>query len=130
MKRWYALFVLLTFLPMTPGGLVGCAKAPPALTPPAQQAFYKTEALKSLDLLRDFAISAEATTPKVLPTSTTRDVVETHRSIVLIMRAADTGWREAVITTLKELVARRSDSEKQKLAPYVALITVLLTEIR
>ena len=124
--RWL-LIGLLTFAPLSLGG---CAKAPPELTPPAQQAFYKTEALKGLDLLRDFAISAEATTPKVLPTSTTRDIVETHRSIVVVMRAADAGWREAVSTTLDELLRRRSDAEQTTLAPYIALIKVLLKEIR
>lgn len=108
---------------------IQCAKAPPDLTPQAQQAFYKTEALKGLDLLRDFAIGGEATTPKVIPTATTRDVVETHRSIVLVMRAADTGWRDAVSTALDELLNRRTDTEKAKFGPYVALVKSLLKEI-
>lgn len=125
-RRTLALLLVTAALAVN---LLGCAKPPPDLTSQAQQAFYKTEALKGLDLLRDFAIAGEATTPKVLLTSTTRDVVETHRSIVLVMRAADAGWREAVATTLDELLARRTDSEKAKFQPYVALVKTLLKEI-
>lgn len=126
MKRLLLLFTLLTFAPMT----TGCTKAPPNLTPQAQQAFYKHQVLKGLDLLRDFAIEGEATTPKVLPTATTRDVVETHKSLVTVMQAADSGWPAAVSSGLDELLRRRSEAEKLKFAPYVALVKAGLQEIR
>ncbi len=124
MKRLIALCALLTFAPM------GCAKVPPDLTPQAQQAFYKHQVLKGLDVLRDFAIEGEATTPKVLPTATTRDVVETHKSLVTVMQAADAGWQAAVGSGLDELLKRRSESEKMKVGPYVALVKSLLLEIK
>lgn len=126
-KELAALFVLAVML----GSFQpGCAKAPPNLTPQAQQAFYKHQVLKGLDILRDFAIEGEATTPKVIPTATARDVVETHKSIVTVMQAADAGWQAAVSAGLDELLKRRSDSEKQKFGPYVALVKALLKEIQ
>lgn len=109
--------------------LQNCAKAPPNLTPQAQQAFYKHQVLKGLDVLRDFAIEGEATTPKVVPTNTARDVVETHKSLTTVMLAADAGWQAAVGSGLDELLNRRSESEKLKFAPYVALVKALLKEI-
>lgn len=125
--RSILLLALLTFLPLA--GSTSCAKAPPNLTPQAQQAFWKTEVLKSLDFLRDFAIDGEATSPQVFSTAVTRDVVETHRSLVGVMRAADSGWQSAVSTALDELLSRRSDSDKRKFGPYVSLVKVALQEI-
>lgn len=122
--RWL-LIGLLTFAPLS-----GCAKAPPALTPAAQQAFYKTQALKVLDLFRDFAIDAEATTPKVLSTDTTRKVVTYHASAVRIMQAADAGWASAVSAGLEETVNALPPNDKQKVAPYAALVRTVLQEIR
>lgn len=122
--------LLPVLLVLSLSGYGGCAKAPPNLTPQAQQAFYKHQVLKGLDVLRDFAIEGEATTPKVVPTNTARDVVETHKSLVTVMQAADAGWQAAVGSGLDELLNRRSESEKVKFSPYVALVKSLLKEIR
>ena len=107
----------------------GCAKAPPELTPPAQQAFYKTHVLKGLDLLRDFAIDAEATTPKVLSTSATRVVVQYHQSAVKVMQAADSGWQAVVLSSLDETLLRLPAGDRQKVAPYAALVKSVIQEI-
>lgn len=126
-KELAALFVLALVLgSFNPG----CAKAPPTLTPPAQQAFYKTHVLKGLDLLRDFAIDAEATTPKVLSTDTTRKIVTYHQSTVRVMQAADAGWQAAVSAGLDETVNTLPAQERQKVAPYAALVKSLIQEIR
>lgn len=109
---------------------LGCAKPPPALTPAAQQAFYKTHVLKGLDLARDFAIDAEATTPKVLSTATTRQIVTYHQASVRIMQAADAGWPGAVGVALDELLRTLPPAERQTFSPYAGLITSLLQEIR
>ena len=108
---------------------LGCAKAPPNITPQATQAFHKTNVLNGLDLARDFAIDAEATDPKVLSTATTRKIVTYHQSSVRIMQASDAGWREAVMAALDELLGQLSPAERQKFGPYAGLIKSLVQEI-
>lgn len=122
--RW-VLIGLLTFAP-----LAGCASAPPHITPQATQAFHKTNVLKGLDLARDFAIDAEATTPQVLATATTRKIVTYHQSSVRIMQAADAGWQAAVNAALDELLSTLSPAERQTFGPYAGLIKSLIQEIR
>lgn len=116
-----AVLVLLNF--------VGCAKAPPNLTPTGNAAFQKTRVIKALDVLRDFAIDAEAQTPKVLPTATTRKVVQYHQSSLKVMQASDAGWKEAVLAGLNELVGNLNADEKTKFTPYVTLLTTILQEV-
>ena len=123
--RWL-LIGLLTFAPLS---LSGCAKAPPDLSPEAAAAFQKTRVIKALDSFRDFAIDAEAQTPKVLPTATTRKVVLYHQATLKIMQASDTGWVQATSVGLTELVNTLAPEERAKFAPYVALITAILNEV-
>lgn len=108
---------------------LGCAKAPPQLSPPAQQAFYKERVLKVLDLVRDFAIDGEATDPKVVTTTDARHVVEWHASTVKIMLAADSGWVPAVTASLDEVKGKLSPTSQQKVAPYFTLAKVTLEEV-
>ncbi len=123
MKRLLLLCTLLTFAP------VGCATAPPNLGPVAIRDFHKTRVIKGLDLLRDFAIDAEAQTPKVLPTATTRTIVQYHESALKIIASTDTGWVSAVKTSLNEAVGRLPESDRPKVAPYVTLVITILDEV-
>lgn len=124
-KELAALFVLAVLL----CSFQGCAKAPPELTPEGTAAFHKTRVIKGLDLLRDFAIDAEAQTPKVLPTATTRKVVTYHQSALRIIQSTDAGWHAAVGSGLDEVVANLSAAEREKVSPYVALVKTILQEI-
>ena len=108
---------------------LGCAKAPPHLTPDGQKAFYKTRVIKTIDLARDFAIDGEATTPKVVSTDTARQVVTWHRSTLLTIQASDAGWQAAVDKALTELQANLSESDRAKFAPYIVLARVTLKEV-
>jgi hypothetical protein len=116
-----AIYVMLSSL--------GCAKPPPNLTPVGTAAFQKTQVIKGLDLLRDFAIDAEAQTPKVLPTATTRRIVQYHQSALKVIQSTDAGWQGAVETSLDEVVANLSPSEREKVTPYVALVKTILREV-
>src|SRR5678815_1041222 len=104
-----------------------CTKAPPNLTPAGKAAFQKTQVLKSLDLLRDIAIDAEAN--GVLHTADARKIVSYHRDTVAIMQASDLGWKAAVATGLDVLVKELPPDAGQKIAPYVALLKVVLAEV-
>ncbi len=123
---------MVRYLPLLLVGLLalpsstGCAKTPPNLTPAGKAAFQKTQVLKSLDLLRDIAIDAEAA--GVLKTDATRQVVEYHRSAIQIMHASDTGWRAAVVQGLDELQGKLPAEAMQKIAPYIALLRAVLAE--
>ena len=107
-----------------------CTKAPPTLSPAGAAAFQKTRVIKGLDLLRDFAIDAEAAQPQVLSTDTTRKIVQTHQSILRIMDAAGNGWQALVAAALDETLASLSAGERSKVAPYVALVKALLAEVQ
>jgi len=123
---------MLRILPLLLVGLLAlpsCVKAPPSLSPAGQVAFEKTRVIKGLDLLRDFAIDAEAAQPQVLSTDTTRKIVQAHQSILRIMDAAGTGWQAVVGTSLETVVNSLSAADRPKVAPYVALVKALLAEV-
>lgn len=125
--RNFRLAALLSMLALFSS--LGCAKAPPTLSPEAQQAFYKTRVIKALDLARDFAIDGEATTPQVLSTETTRKIVLWHQASLKVIQASDAGWAAAITQSLTELRNGLADAEKQKFGPYLALIQVTLQEV-
>jgi hypothetical protein len=106
---------------------VSCASAPPSLTPTGVAAFNARRVVKSLDLIRDVAIDAEAN--KVLSTDTTRRVVVFHRSSLETIRAVQNGWKTTVLAALDEVPKNLSDKERMVLAPYLALTKTLILEV-
>jgi hypothetical protein len=108
----------------------GCAKAPPSLGPVAAQDFQKTRVIKGLDLLRDFAIDGEAAKPQIVSTDTTRKIVTYHQSALKILDAAGSDWKTVVATSLDALVPALPEKDRGKVAPYVALVKTLLTEVQ
>ena len=123
---------MLRLLPLLLVGflaLPACRHAPPALGPVAAADFQKLRVIKGLDLLRDFAIDAEATTPKVLPTATTRQIVAYHQSALKILDAAGTGWKPLLAQSLEELTAALPAADRAKVAPYIALVKALILEV-
>ena len=65
----------------------------------------------------------------MLPTATTRKVVQYHQSALKIMQATDSGWKEAVAAGLTELVTNLAPDERAKFTPYVTLVQTLLREV-
>jgi hypothetical protein len=117
--------LLLAFVLAAPG----CAKTPPTLTPVGAAAFHKTETIKDLNLFRDVAIAANAQTPPFLDTASTRKIVTFHKSALLIMDKAGSGWQAAVQTALNELLKDLPADAAMKLAPYVTLLNTILAEV-
>jgi len=105
------------------------SKMPPNLTPAATIAYYDTQVLKGLDLFRDAVVDANALTPPLLSTKTTRRVVAYHKSAIKIMNAVPNGWQSTVIMGLDELVKDLPANEKRVVAPYVTLIETTIKEI-
>lgn len=111
--------------------LTGCADhAPPNLSPAATVAWQKTQVIRGLDILRDTAIDANATTPPVMVTATTRKVVQFHQSALLIIKDSSGGWAPLVSTSLSEVVKHLPAKERDVLAPYVSLVKALLKEVK
>lgn len=107
----------------------GCVHAPASLSPAGQQAFTNTRVLKGLDILRDFAIDANAQTPPVLSTATTRKIVTYHESTVKIIHGLPSGWKATAQTGLTELSKDLPPAEAKALAPYLTLLATVLSEV-
>lgn len=108
-------------------GFMGCAKAPPSLSPAGQADFNRTRVVKALDLVRDTAIDAEAA--HVIATDDVRQVVLWHSSAVKVVAVSGTGWKATVTTTLDEALSHTKPVTQSKLAPYVALLKALIAEV-
>lgn len=123
------MFRLLPLLLIGFLALPSCAKAPPNLSPAGQAAFQKTRVIKGLDLLRDFAIDAEAAQPQVLTTDATRKIVKGHQAALKILDAAGTGWPNLVSAVLDGVVSELTPADRTKVAPYIGLVKALLQEV-
>lgn len=126
MKHGLIQFGLVTILALT---LAQCASSPPNLSPAATAAFNNTRIIKSLDLLRDTAIEANAQERPLISEATTRKVVTWHRSTLLIIKATSFGWQATVQTGLEQLIAGLPAGERALLSPYVGLAKALITEV-
>jgi hypothetical protein len=109
--------------------IVGCAKAPPTLTPVGKTAWQGIQAIRILDTIRDVAIAANAQNPPVLSTDTTRKVVTFHKSAVTVIGSTPGGWKPIVTTSLAQLQKDIPAAEWTKLAPYVVLLQTIIQEI-
>jgi hypothetical protein len=108
---------------------IGCAHAPPTLSPVGRTAFYNTRVIKGLDILRDFAVDANAQVPPLMSTDTTRKVVLYHRSALNVIHSTGNGWQPVVLTGLEEVARNLPTKEAQLIAPYVGLIKAIVAEV-
>lgn len=109
--------------------LVGCAKVPPNLTPEATQAFHGTQVVKTLDVMRDAAIAANAQIPPLLSEDVTRKVVLYHQSVVKVIQAAPIGWVPFAQRGLDELLGNLPPKERALIGPYAALVKAVIGEV-
>jgi hypothetical protein len=108
----------------------GCAHTPPNLSPTGATAFQSHQIQNSLDTIRDVAIDANATTPPLLATSTTRKVVTWHQSAITVLHARGSGWVALLTTSLDELSKDLPAAEQHTLAPYIALAKAILAGVQ
>ena len=108
---------------------LSCASAPPNLSPVGSSAFYRTRVVQSLDVIRDLAISANGQVPPVVSKATTTKFVLYHRSALVTIAAAGTGWKAAVVAGLDETQKDLPASEASLFKPYVALAKIVLNEV-
>lgn len=112
------------------GIAVGCSALarPYNLSPEATLAFRNTQVIKGLDLLRDTAVDANAQTPPLISTETTRKVIEFHVAALKIIDATSDGWFTVLRQSLKELADVIPDNERGLLGPYLGLMRSILQE--
>lgn len=122
MKRMLLVVALALTVP-------ACAPPPPTLSPKGVLAFQETRVVKALDIFRDFAVDANAQTPPIIDTATTRKVVTWHESALKIVQASNAGWQTTVSVSLDEALKDVPPAMAAKIAPYVSLVKAALKEI-
>ena len=106
-----------------------CAKAPPDLSPAGTAAFHGMRVVKALDQFRDIATAANAETPPLVSTATTRQIVLYHKSAVTIIGATPDGWISVVQIGLDELKDRLPPAERKLLDPYIVFVQTIIREV-
>lgn len=124
MKR-LSIVTVATVLALVMGG---CASAPANLSPQGVQDFNKTRVIKTLDVIRDTATDANALTPPLISTPTTRKIVTFHRSALVLINAGPV-WKLQVEQALTETLKDLPPAESKLLAPYAALAKVVIDEV-
>ena len=110
--------------------LSSCAgQPPPSLTPQATVAWYGTQLIKDLDLLRDVVIDANAQVPPLVSTVATREVVRWHKSAITLVHEAPSEWQVLLLKGLYEVIGHMPPHEYRIVLPYVELIKTILNEI-
>lgn len=115
MKNLIIVLALATTSCALPAALAGRSTA--QLTTPGIAALHAQEVGKTLDIIRDFAVDAEAT--KNLSTATMLKVVRWHKSAVMIIDQTPDGWKATVLAGLVQLKVTLGVSERTLLGPYI-----------
>jgi len=133
----FSLSIVLVGLPITLLTLStpACASLsvnhpPLGLSPQAREAWYATRVIQALDLLRDTAIDANAQTPPLIATATTRKIVVYHRSAITFIHEIPGGWKATVVAGIVEIEDNLSLKEYQLLSPYTRLVKAALAEVQ
>ncbi len=108
----------------------GCAKAPPNLTPQAVAAFHGTQLIRDLDRLRDVAVDAHRTVPPLIDAEVTLKIVKWHEQSLLTVRAATTGWKSALRQSLVSLEQELPPRVREVVGPYLAVIRIIMEDVR
>jgi len=130
MKLTRARSTLLVLVLLSAAFSTSCAThAPPSLSPAGAAAFQATRVVRALDVLQDFAIAAEAQNPKLLSTDNTRKVVSFVGSAAKTIDAVPGGWKPTVTAGLVQLQHDLPPADWNRIAPYVQLLKILITEV-
>ncbi len=86
------------------------------LTTPGIVALHEGEVVKLLDVVRDAAVSADAS--KIISTATATTIVTWHRAALLAIRETPNGWKPTVLSGLTQTLAALTPAERAILGPY------------
>ena len=108
-------------------GAVGCAKAPPELSPQGVAAFNALRVGHALDIIRDTAIDAEA--QHLISTDDTRKIVDWHSAAVRTIVAVPDGWKATVLAGLDQLKTDLLPATWARIRIYVDLFLAVVQEV-
>lgn len=126
MKLYISVFLIA--LAIGAGASTACIH-PKGLSPVGVSAFNKHRVIDVLDLIRNVAVDGEKATPQVVTTPNMLKVVKAHRSILLVIDATDTGWKDATGTALDQLLNDLPKPTADMLRPYVTAAKAIIKEI-
>lgn len=108
---------------------ISCANNPVVqLSPQGQAAYYGTQVIQVLDLMRDTVTSASSTTPPLISISTATRFVAYHKYAIQLVHDAPSGWQTVAQAGLDAYVKSLSPSELAVITPYVTLLTAAIKE--
>lgn len=87
------------------------------LTTPGIDALHARQVGRGLDVIRDFAVEAEAT--KNMSTATMLKVVRWHKDAALTIDQSPGGWRPVVLAGLVQLKNELTPGELLLIGPYI-----------
>lgn len=118
---------------------VGCAKAPPTLSPAGTQIWQANEAVVALGTLQHVAIELNAlkvcaappatTCSPVLSDANTRTVVDTVTAALLTIKQVPTGWKATATAALTQIEQRLDALGKAKVAAYVGAARTVVNSL-
>lgn len=109
--------------------LAACASAPPALSPPGNAAFQAIKVVRTLDVVRDIAISANEQAPPLISTGNTRKIVTWHLAALKTIGAVPGGWKPTVLAGLDQLEKAVPPAEWAHVEIYVRLLRTVIAEV-
>lgn len=112
---------------------VGCSHSTAPVTSPTTPVVTIAQAQKViavLDVLRDTAVAMNAQNPPLLSNSATAEVVKVHASIVAVIAAGPTGWKNVALTTLLQLQVDLPAADYAKIAPYVIVASSAIAAVQ
>lgn len=123
----------LLYLLLAVSLLSGCsflASSPPNLSPAATTAWNQTRVRKSLDVIRDTAQDGCKITPvPVIKCDDAVIVTKWHRSSLIIMDSAGSGWPNQIKVSIDELLKNLPPYSRNLLSPYVQLSKILIDQV-
>lgn len=126
MKKYLVIVALITSTGCgIPASIAGRSTA--KLTTPGINALHATGIGRSLDIVRDIAVSAEQT--KNISTDTMLKVVKAHKSIALTLDQLPNGWQTSVEKGLTELESDLTPSERTIVGPYIDATLLIIKAV-
>lgn len=129
MKRRLLLSFILLFVVACGGNPTPQTDPTRNLSPQGKAAYQSTRVVKVLDLIMDTAIAAEAQSPKLMSTNSTRKVVEYHNAVIRTIAAVPDGWIPVAKQGALELQKTIPPEEFKQIDPYFRLVFMLFEEI-
>lgn len=120
--------VPMVLIVLLAGGVtLGCAKAPPTLSPPGVAAFNALRVGHAVDIVRDTATDAEV--QKLISTADTRLIVDWHSAVVKTIAAVPGGWKATVLAAIDQLKTDILPAAWQRIAIYIDLLKAIIKEV-